>query len=289
MKNRQRSRRVTGRRVAPDRVKDEGEPDSEVATVPNCDGSQILDWHIVDWHILDWLIVAWPSIDWEGRALTSGPFFAGSSRLGRRTAHEFAREAIRRAILRGDLVGGSRVIQTEIAHQLKLSTTPVREAIRDLVTQGLITHDPHRGGIVRELNWEEMHDIVVIRRGLDRAAAELSMGHITDAQIDRAESIAVQLETEHDLGSWVELNEQFHLVFHESTASWRLTTMLKSLEEAAGVYVAQAQRLHPDIRQAAVEHHRTIIDCYRRRDAEELIVVMHEHVALPVKSVSAEL
>ena len=223
-----------------------------------------------------------------GDKMTSGPFSGGKSNLGRRTAHEYAKEAIRRAILRGDLVGGSRVIQTEIAEQLKLSTTPVREAIRDLVTQGLITHDPHRGGIVRELNWQEMHDIVMIRQGLDRAAAELSMGHITDAQINQAEAIAVQLETEHDLGSWVELNEQFHLVFHESTGSWRLTSMLRSLEEAAGVYVAQAQRLHPDIRQAAVEQHRTIIDCYRRRDTEGVILVMHDHVSLPVRSVSAE-
>lgn len=224
----------------------------------------------------------------RGFGMTSSPFSGGVSQLGRRTAHEYAREAIRRAILRGDLVGGSRVIQTEIAQQLKLSTTPVREAIRDLVTQGLITHDPHRGGIVRELNWEEMHDIVVIRHGLDRAAAELAMGHITDAQINHAESIAVQLEAEHDLGGWVELNEQFHLVFHDATGSWRLTSILKSLEEAAGVYVAQAQRLHPDIRQAAVEQHRSIIDCYRRRDAEGVIAIMHEHVALPVKSTSAD-
>jgi DNA-binding GntR family transcriptional regulator len=214
----------------------------------------------------------------------TSPFSVGIGQLGRRTAHEFAREAIRRAILRGDLVGGSRVIQTEIAQQLKLSTTPVREAIRDLVTQGLITHDPHRGGIVRELNWEEMQDIVVIRHGLDQVAAELAMEHISDSQIDRAEAIAGRLETEHDLGGWVELNEQFHLVFHEATGSWRLTSILKSLEEAGGVYVAQAQRLHPDIRQAAIEQHRTIIDCYRRRDVEGVTAIMFEHVSLPVKS-----
>jgi DNA-binding GntR family transcriptional regulator len=229
-----------------------------------------------------------PSVPHPEVVVTTGPFSGAVGHLGRRTAHEYAREAIRRAILRGDLIGGSRVIQTEIAQQLKLSTTPVREAIRDLVTQGLISHDPHRGGIVRELNWEEMHDIVVIRRGLDRTAAELAMEHITDAQIDQAEAIASRLEEEHDLGGWVELNEQFHLVFHEATGSWRLTGILKSLEEAAGVYVAQAQRLHPDIRQAAVEQHRTIIDAYRRRDAEAVANVMVEHVSLPVKSIEGD-
>lgn len=220
--------------------------------------------------------------------MTTGPFSGGVGQLGRRTAHEYAREAIRRAILRGDLTGGSRVIQTEIAQQLKLSTTPVREAIRDLVTQGLITHDPHRGGIVRELNWEEMHDIVVIRHGLDRTAAALAMEHITDVQINQAEAIAIRLEDEHDLGGWVELNEQFHLVFHDATGSWRLTGILKSLEEAAGVYVAQAQRLHPDARQAAVDQHRSIIDGYRRRDVDAVVAVMREHVALPVQSTEGD-
>lgn len=212
----------------------------------------------------------------------------GPSSQGRRTSHEYAREAIRRAILRGDLAGGSRLIQTEIAAQLKLSTTPVREAIRDLITQGLITHDPHRGGIVRELNWEEMQDIVRIRHGLDRAAAEMAVERITDAQIERAESICGRLDEESDLGTWVELNEQFHFVFHEATGSWRMTGILKSLEEAAGVYVAQAQRHHPDLRRLAQGHHRELIEAYRRHDVEAVTKVMHEHVAIPVESTEPE-
>lgn len=212
------------------------------------------------------------------------PLASGSLSQGRRTSHEYAREAIRRAILRGDLTGGSRLIQTEIAAQLKLSTTPVREAIRDLVTQGLITHDPHRGGIVRELNWAEMQDIVIIRQGLDRAAAEMATERITDSQIDRAELACNRLDEESDLGTWVELNEQFHFVFHEATGSWRLTGILKSLEEAAGVYVAQAQRLHPDIRRRAQAQHRDLIDAYRRRDVAAITKIMRDHVALPVES-----
>jgi DNA-binding GntR family transcriptional regulator len=212
----------------------------------------------------------------------------GSSSQGRRTSHEYAREAIRRAILRGDLAGGSRLIQTEIAAQLKLSTTPVREAIRDLITQGLITHDPHRGGIVRELNWEEMQDIVRIRQGLDRAAAEMAVERITATEIDRAELLCGRLDEESDLGTWVELNEQFHFVFHEATGSWRMTGILKSLEEAAGVYVAQAQRLHPDLRRLAQTHHRELIAAYRRSDVEAITKVMHEHVAIPVESTEPE-
>ena len=216
--------------------------------------------------------------------MTVDAFRGGSGFEGRRTSHEYAREAIRRAILRGELSGGSRLIQTEIAAQLKLSTTPVREAIRDLVTQGLITHDPHRGGIVRELNWDEMQDIVRIRQGLDRAAAEMAVERITDPEIDRAEQICNRLDEESDLGTWVEVNEQFHFVFHDATGSWRMTGILKSLEEAAGVYVAQAQRIHPDLRRLAQSHHRALIEAYRQHDVEAITKIMHDHVALPVES-----
>lgn len=202
-------------------------------------------------------------------------------RPGRRTSHEYARDAIRRAILRGELTGGSRLIQTDLADQLDLSTTPVREAIRDLITQGLITHDPHRGAVVRELRWQEMHDIVLIRQGLDRTAVEMAIDRVTDTELDAAEEICARLEEEADLGTWVELNEEFHIVFHEATGSWRMAGMLRSLEEAAGVYVAQAQRLRPEIRKLANDHHRQIIDGYRKGEVELVAAVMREHVALP--------
>lgn len=176
------------------------------------------------------------------------------------------------------------MIQTEIAAQLKLSTTPVREAIRDLITQGLITHDPHRGGIVRELRWDEMQDIVRIRQGLDRVAAEMAIERITPAEIARAELLCDRLDEESDLGTWVELNEQFHFVFHEATGSWRMIGILKSLEDAAGIYVAQAQRLHPDLRRLAQKHHRELIAAYRSGDVEAIVRIMHQHVAIPVES-----
>src|SRR5690242_7828107 len=86
---------------------------------------------------------------------------------GRRTAHEFVRESLRRAILRGDLTGGERLIQADIAATLEVSTTPVREALRDLAAEGLISLDRHRGGVVRGLNWEDMEEIRKIRHQLE--------------------------------------------------------------------------------------------------------------------------
>jgi DNA-binding GntR family transcriptional regulator len=207
---------------------------------------------------------------------------------GRRTAHEFVKDSLRRAILRGDLSGGARLIQADLASMLNVSTTPVREALRDLATEGLITLDRHRGGIVRELNWQEMEEIRLIRHQLEPLAVRLVVEKITDEELDEAERLRELMAEERDLGNWVELNTQFHLVFHDSTGVIRLAAILKGFEEASTVYVAQAQRWHPEIRRRADDEHQALIDAFRSRDAERAAAVMQGHAAMPIEMTRPE-
>ncbi|MGH2540906.1 MAG: GntR family transcriptional regulator, partial [Actinomycetota bacterium] len=178
---------------------------------------------------------------------------------GRRTAHEFVKDSLRRAILRGELSGGARLIQSELASTLNVSTTPVREALRDLATEGLITLDRHRGGVVRELNWSDMEEIRLIRQQLEPLAVRLGVEHITDDELSETDRLRQRMSKERDLGNWVELNTQFHLVFHESTRVARLASILKRFEESSAIYVAQAQRWHPEIRRRANDEHGALI------------------------------
>jgi DNA-binding GntR family transcriptional regulator len=207
---------------------------------------------------------------------------------GRRTAHEFVKDSLRRAILRGDLSGGARLIQADLASMLNVSTTPVREALRDLATEGLITLDRHRGGVVRELNWQEMEEIRLIRHQLEPLAVRLVVEHISDADLEEAERLRERMAKERDLGNWVELNTQFHLVFHDSTGVHRLAGILKGFEEASAVYVAQAQRWHPEIRRRADDEHQALIDAFRARDGERAAAVMQGHAAMPIEMTRPE-
>jgi DNA-binding GntR family transcriptional regulator len=202
---------------------------------------------------------------------------------GRRTAHEFVRESLRRAILRGDLSGGSRLIQGDLAATLNVSTTPVREALRDLATEGLITLDRHRGGTVRELNWDDMEQINLVRQQLDPLVIRLACERVTDDQLDEAERLYQQMAKEKDLGNWVELNMRFHFIFEEATGVSRLVGIMKGLEQSSAVYVAQAQRWHPEIRRRANEEHRALIDACRDRSADRAIEVMRHHAAMPIE------
>jgi DNA-binding GntR family transcriptional regulator len=200
-----------------------------------------------------------------------------------RTAHEFVRETLRRAILRGDLTGGSRLIQADLAQQLEVSTTPVREALRDLATEGLITLDRHRGGVVRELNWDEMEEIRLIREQLDPLAIELAVKRVDDQALAEAGRLCDRMAEVGDLVDWVELNRRFHFLFHEATGAPRLATILKGLEEAAAVYVAQAQRSHPEIRRRANEAHRAFVDACRERDVERARKSLAGHAGMPIE------
>src|SRR3970040_1190357 len=112
-----------------------------------------------------------------------------TSRSRRFTAVELVRDALRTAILRGDLPGGSRLVQTDIAAQLEVSTTPVREAMRDLASEGLITLDSHRIGTVRKPDWDEMVEIVEVRRALEEVAIRRAMSAITPEQLKHAKQV----------------------------------------------------------------------------------------------------
>ena len=107
------------------------------------------------------------------------------------------------AILNGQLAGGTRLVQSELAKQLDVSTTPVREALRDLASEGLILIDPHRGGVVNELGEAEVNEVYQIRLRLEPYALELAMDQVTDEGLSRAAEMHEAMSAAPDSASWV--------------------------------------------------------------------------------------
>ena len=216
--------------------------------------------------------------------MTSGKGLGLSPATPRRvTAVDVVRDALRTAILRGDLPGDSRLVQTEIADQLGVSTTPVREAMRDLVSEGLITMDSHRIGTVRKPDWDEMVEIVEIRTALVEVAVGQAMANITEAELAAARALAEDMSQDEDLGSWVQKNIQFHSIFHQATKTNRLSSILSALEEAGGVFVAQAQQFDPEIRRRAIAEHFALLEAYEHKDVDRAIEIQRGHLHLPLE------
>src|SRR5919106_6460717 len=139
--------------------------------------------------------------------------------MERRTAHQLVLETLRRAILTGRIPGGTRLVQADLAEQLKVSTTPVREALRDLATEGLIKLDAHRGAEVRSLSGPEVSEIYRIRSILEPEAMRLAIERISDEEIATAAKFQARADEETDTAAWTELNQQFHKVFVDAARS----------------------------------------------------------------------
>lgn len=201
---------------------------------------------------------------------------AGSARS--RTTYEFVHQTVRRAILNGDLPGGTRLVQAELADQLSVSTTPVREALRDLAKEGLIHFDPHRGAIVRELELDEVREIYELRKVLEPMALRLAAERITDAELEEAAELQEQMRTETEPGGWVELNRRFHAVFAEAAGSPRLGSILAGLGDSAAVYVGLSIKVRPAHLMSGNEDHGALLEAVRRRDGDAAAEIGLRHL-----------
>jgi DNA-binding GntR family transcriptional regulator len=196
----------------------------------------------------------------------------------RRTTHQFVRETLRRAILSGALAGGTRLVQADVAAQLDVSTTPVREALRDLVADGLILFDPHRGAIVRELDMTELVEVYEIRKALEPLAMRMAAERITDQQLAAARELQRKMDTETDSGAWADLNRQFHALLEGAAGSPRLAAITKSLQDTAAIYVAHSIKVEPKRIKAGNREHKALITALRARDGERAAQVLVEHL-----------
>ncbi len=199
----------------------------------------------------------------------------------RQTAHEFVRETLRHAILNGSLKGGTRLVQADLAQELKVSTTPVREALRDLDAEGLIRLDAHRGGVVLELSSDELKEIYDLRLLLETSAIRLSAQRITDEYLDKAEEIHRQMEAAPHSASWVALNRKFHLTLYEAAQSPRLLSILTGLLDASVIYVSTRVEASPDLRTQAGRDHAHLIAMLRARDADGAEEAIKQHLGIP--------
>lgn len=195
-----------------------------------------------------------------------------------RTAHEYALTTLRTAILDGTLAGGTRLVQTELASELNISTTPLREALRDLSVEGLVIMDPHRGAVVRRLDIAEVREIYQLRITLEPLMVRRIAANITQAQLDRAEELAKRMQNETSLSAWVDLNREFHAVFGEPDHASRLAGILANLRDSASAYVSLSLEARPEQVPEANDEHAELVRLYRVGDIDTIERLTLQHL-----------
>lgn len=189
-------------------------------------------------------------------------------------------EALREAIIEGRLPPGERLMEIQLAEQLGVSRTPVREAIRKLELEGFVVMIPRKGAYVADISIKDISEVFEIRRALEGLAAQLAAQRIKDEQLENLERLLVRIaETieNMDLDRCIELDTRFHEVLYAASGNERLQYMVNHLREQ--IQRCRAQSLaHPGRMRQALEEHRAIVEAIASRDAELAHSLAEEHI-----------
>lgn len=194
-----------------------------------------------------------------------------------RTAQAAVADRLRSEILAGALEPGQRLRQAALAERMRTSTTPVREAMRQLAAEGLVDMDPHRGVIVHEPTEEELEEIYEILGLLEPLSIRKTVAEISDEEVHRAEAYLIEMENAADPTRWIDLNRDFHLFLAACSRSPELTDLVANLRNRSALYLAIAVREWPEQTQVGNRHHRELLDACRRRDREQAVRIVREH------------
>jgi DNA-binding GntR family transcriptional regulator len=200
-----------------------------------------------------------------------------------RTAQAVVADRLRRAVLSGQMRPGSRLLQAAVAAEMRTSTTPVREAMRELAGEGLLDLDPHRGVVVHQPSLEELQEIYRIRSLLEPVAIAGTIENITPEQLMTARQLLDEMERLSDVAEWALHNATFHSILAEASGMPILTSILEKLRNLSTMYVASFVDRHPDRVRQANDEHRSLLEACEARDvarAQELEVAHLQHTLI---------
>jgi DNA-binding GntR family transcriptional regulator len=170
-----------------------------------------------------------------------------------------------------------------------VSVTPVREALRDLVGEGLVEFDPYRGATVHEPTLEELEEIYELRTLLTARTVAAGVEQIDEAELAQAELLHKAMKSENDPAAWLDLNRQFHHVLDAASRRPLYQEILGRLADLSALYVGVSISGSKARRKRADKDHRELIDAYRRRDADEAVEIALRHLGDTVEIARARL
>jgi DNA-binding GntR family transcriptional regulator len=195
---------------------------------------------------------------------------------------------IREDILSGKYAQSEELKENTIGVELGVSRTPVREALRQLELEGLVTIIPNKGAYVTGISEKDMHDIYIIRSYLEGLCARWACEHITQAQIDELEEIVYLTEfhakkDHHE--QIVELDNKFHETIYEASQSKILNHVLSDFHH----YVQRIRKITLASESRAVnsnKEHSAILDAIKNRNGDEAERLAHEHIMNTIKNIT---
>ena len=205
------------------------------------------------------------------------------SPITRERANDAVYSSLRQAVLTSVLKPGQRLNISDLASQLGVSLTPVRNAIQLLAAEGLIEVHPRSGTFVATVNANDVRETFEIRRALECLAVELASTHITGKQLDQLRTLLgamrKSVRNPEELLQHQTDNAQFHLLILEAARNGRLLDAYQRLN--AHIQIARVHAAEPDwkgrLRDERAEHEE-IVDAVAASDPPRASKAMRSHI-----------
>jgi DNA-binding GntR family transcriptional regulator len=197
-----------------------------------------------------------------------------------RTLAERVREDIRNEILAGGYRPGQRIGQEALARRHGTSRIPIREALRQLASEGLVVLQPHVGARVATLDLRELDEVYQIREQVEPFAIGKSAPLLTDADLEALRAFVEQMEVaalNDEVSRWIELDRDFHLRTFVATPLPRLLALIDGLWNTTQQY-RRLYGLLPNRLEIAGVEHRLLLDALERRDSDDATRILTMHI-----------
>lgn len=193
---------------------------------------------------------------------------------------EVVYETLREAIKTGSLAPGERLMEIQLAEELGVSRTPVREAIRKLELERFVVMIPRRGTYVANLSLKDINEVFEIRAALDSLAAGLAAERITEDEQEQLERMLVEIADYIDQNDHVKIvatDEAFHDLLYRASRNERLVGIIYNLREQFSRFRSVSIN-YPGRLQNTLEEHRQLVEAIAQRDSELAQHKAREHI-----------
>ena len=209
------------------------------------------------------------------------PVTSSESAIPRQSLTSAVAEKLRDQIIRGEITEGAQLRQDVIAGQYRVSRIPVREALRQLHAEGLITIVPNRGAIVPELSPTDIEELFAIRALLEPEVLKLSIPRLTPVDLGQAEAVLnkymSELRREEHMENWGRMNWQFHSILYSRAERPHFMSIIRNVNHNGERYTRLQLYLTHGMKRANEEHHQILKLC-RKSEVAAACKLLRQHI-----------
>ncbi|MGI6252373.1 MAG: GntR family transcriptional regulator [Synergistaceae bacterium] len=208
------------------------------------------------------------------------------------TSADYAYQELRHRIITKQLKPGQRLPEVNIAVQMGVSRTPVREALRRLASEGLVIIIPNSGARLAAPTLREIQDTFLVREQLECLAISLAAEKIGDRHLRRLEEALLEEARaidEKNLETYLEVNEAFHKAVADASGNRVLAEYVENILARTNAYVVFYDPFHQGETKLSVDSHKEILMALRAHDVDRSVKLMKRHLKDSIQGLSEAL